>query len=45
MGPQSEVARILGRAEEKHALEQQWEKQITGGTWDRTWVDQALAKL
>lgn len=20
-------------------------KQITGGTWDRTWVDQALAKL
>jgi len=43
--PISEVAEILKLAKAKHALEQQWEKEIMAGTWDRKWVEEALDKL
>jgi len=26
-------------------LEQQWEKEIVAGTWDRKWVEEALNKM
>lgn len=43
--PRDETARILPLAEEKFRTEQAWEKQIAAGTWDRAWVDEAIAKL
>ena len=43
--PISEVAEILKLAKAKHALEQQWEKEIMAGTWDRKWVEEAIDKL
>lgn len=43
--PRAEVSGILDLAEEKFKLEQAWELEIAAGTWDRTWVDQALGKL
>jgi hypothetical protein len=27
------------------SLEQQWEKEIMAGTWDRKWVEEAIDKL
>lgn len=43
--PQDQLAGILGSAEDKHRAEQIWEQQIQEGTWDRSWVDKALASL
>jgi RraA family protein len=43
--PISEVVEVLKLAKAKHALEQQWEKEIMAGTWDRKWVEEALDKL
>lgn len=43
--PLDQVARIIGPAEEKLRIEQEWEKQIAAGKWDRRWVDEALDKL
>ena len=43
--PRDEVAGILGPAEAKYRTEQVWEREIAQGTWDRRWVDEALAKL
>lgn len=43
--PQAHVEDVILAAEEKYRLEQSWEKQIANGTWDRSWVDEALGKL
>lgn len=43
--PREQLAGIIGPAEEKHRMEQVWEREIQEGRWDRRWVDEALAKL
>jgi len=43
--PLADIETVILAAKEKHRLEQSWEKQIASGTWDRGWVDEALAKL
>lgn len=43
--PCSEVRDILDLAQAKHELEKQWEKEISVGNWDRSWVDEAMSKL
>jgi RraA family protein len=41
----SEVPRVIEESEAVALKEQEWEKQIQNGTWDRKWVDESINKL